>query len=178
MAADSGRVNRFSGDCIIELLMRIHRYTTDRDKHTMLKCRSKIRFGELSWNGSASTNCIRIEILSSLIDKSFSLFSITLRNYSFFNKESDSIISLLKGAHDSRHSLAFLLFSIRLLVSLQPICKSNFLVTDEAPLLHRNIFRRRRCLWGCDTGGWGCCASLVEDFSLESTAFKSDWECW
>lgn len=48
MAADSGRVNRFSGDCIIELLMRIQRYMTDRDKHTMLKCRSKIRFGELS----------------------------------------------------------------------------------------------------------------------------------
>ena len=48
IAADSG-VNWFSGDCMMELLMRIHKYSTDNDKHTTLKCSSKIRFGEFNW---------------------------------------------------------------------------------------------------------------------------------
>lgn len=52
MAADSGivgKISRSSGDCIIELLIRIHRYSTDSDKLTMLIWSSKIRLGEFSW---------------------------------------------------------------------------------------------------------------------------------
>lgn len=98
MAADSGivaRLNRFSGDCIIELLISIHKYSTESDKHTTLKWSSRIRFGELSWKSEKalhnmekkSRNQIAITSYSSYHSPSSSARHVKKEaSHSFFNK--------------------------------------------------------------------------------------------
>lgn len=81
MAADSGivaRLNRFSGDCIIELLMSIHKYSTESDKHTTLKWSSRIRFGELSWKSEK------------VLHKAWSRNQIAITSYSSYHSPSSS----------------------------------------------------------------------------------------
>jgi hypothetical protein len=50
IASDSGvpRSTRCVYDGIMELFINAHKYRIDNAKHTMLKCRSKIRFGEFN----------------------------------------------------------------------------------------------------------------------------------